>query len=1700
MNKHKTKLLAGCLVVTFFMTTVFSSNAFAATSRTQSLDPQTVSSEQRLFGLDRYETAAKIVQEGWKGASEYAVLSAGMDDNLVDALAAAPLAKLKNAPVLLTEGEVLNKYAEAELVRLGVKTVYVTTGDKVIREKVLNRLSELNITVVPLGGSDRYETALNIAKQMGTFNKFVVATAWNNADALSVASIAAAKGMPILLSDVNKIPDIVKAYIDEVKNNVSQTYILGGTGALTDNVKNALPNATRIGGMDRFGTNLEVLKTFANDLKYSKTYLANGEDDHLADALAGSPLAAQTASPVLLTGAMLPSESKEFAKLNLGSNIITFGGEAVVPAGVVKQLDSAIVYSEDGVTVGSADANQIMDIAESVRITAKNMTLKNAKSAYSIYIQGDNVVLDNVTVIGTLFIDPGENGTANINNVKAGKIVVLSGAKESIHLKNTEAGTLVVSSSSEVRVESSGTTKVGNTVVTSYAILDAAGGSLGSVEVVSVAGEAPVVTFKGTFDQPIVVSGAATIKADVNASIAKLEISPENKDQIITLDGKFTTVEVNKEAQVNLSSNTTVTNVVTNVKTELNVPSGASIENLDKKGNEVPVSGSGSVGGSTPSAGGGGGSSSGGDTTQITKSGSFGANGQGGVDAHTTLTYTLGENYTNGQVVFKLPSCMVAVENDFVGIAGAEEVGISSENISDNGHTVTISGVTASKGEEVTLKLFRDIEIGRWDFNVIGDCDGNGPKLQIAEPKVSLYRPDFTQADDALNAYLHAGGNDRDPEFVAVTEAMDGVIEASHAKPWNQVSVDAACEVLKDAVDALKAILDSPEFKMVDATIGQWSKDRTEPKSWEESEGWITLTTTAQQNSNSWYDWQGRGAVTNVGPTDMWKVETQVELTDELLNGTGVRTSLWVQVDGVNGTPNTQNNVLDWAILQYNNDPSTHFKGWESWDSTKGTWEPISDVSVEKGNYTLKMLYDKGKLSQYINGKLARAYNIEVDEGFGGVSTPSCLIIQSRTFGQEYTAKWKVPTVKYIKKYPAGTKFISNEAELTAAINAQAEGQTWVLKNGTYNTPRFDNITQGGQTGWYFPITANNITIIGESKENVILTSNVESANGNWASQDHISVWGNNVTIKNLTIKPKIETNKTIEVMGQNFTLNNVDFIQREDQTEQFAGSLYFNPQNPTKDIGNAFVENVLINDAWISCGEAVTSGSLTIKNSTIDFRGSAYANAYGGYGVISKNPVIKVVNGSSLKVYVDNSLADLQKQVLDRVPAGTKVILEKGTYYVLAELKIPDNVTLDSETNDAEIVVINEGEVFVKNVTELNSALKGDATTIYLAPGTYVLDSQIRISKAINIIGSGDSTVITKGNTPWTNATGSKGYASIISIVGVNDPVVLQNIKVTGATNITMTSPGSGTDYGSGINIVSSSVVKLINVTSTNNAAAGLVVNSSTVTAENLNTKGNGWYGVNVDQKDSGEASFTLTGNGVIDEGRQIISDVTTGTVVNADGYKLYQLGDSKASMWTNRPVTKAATITKVNGTSTSTILYSTIQAAIDGAGVGDTIDVCKGTYDANIKVNKKVILKGVPNKESIINGEIHLTAGSSGSTIEGFTINIGTSGYAVNCDTGIGDVTISNNVMNANPNGETALAVYINAGWGDKNVVTGNTFSGFYSEAAITIEIFPDPSTVVTEVKQNTFSNIHGEYLKVYGDREGRLVTDIKEQNDEI
>lgn len=287
----------------------------------------------RLWGSNRYDTSVSISKYGWSSATSI-VIATGED--FPDALSSAPLARKYNAPILLTQKSSLTSSVEAEINRLGAKNAFIIGGEGVISKTIEDTLREKNINVVRLSGRNRYETSASIANYLGKSNEIVVATGNDFPDALSIASYAAFNGIPILLSESNNLYSGVSDYI--ARNNVSKAYVIGGTGVISNSVSNVLPNAERIAGRNRYETNVAILNRFNDRFDITSSFFATGED--FPDALAGSVLAAQTESPIILVGKTVDSSTLNFIKPNVSriQNKQILGGEGAVSSNTMNNL------------------------------------------------------------------------------------------------------------------------------------------------------------------------------------------------------------------------------------------------------------------------------------------------------------------------------------------------------------------------------------------------------------------------------------------------------------------------------------------------------------------------------------------------------------------------------------------------------------------------------------------------------------------------------------------------------------------------------------------------------------------------------------------------------------------------------------------------------------------------------------------------------------------------------------------------------------------------------------------------------------------------------------------------------------------------------------------------------------------------------------------------------------------------------------------------------------------------------------------------------------------------------------------------------------------------------------------------------------------------------------------------------------------
>lgn len=360
---------------------------------------------ERISGSDRYETSAGICSYGFGSTSEYAIVALGED--FADALCAAPLAGKYGAPILITERNKLNSKIKEQLIRLKVKNAFIIGGTGAVGAGVEAEIKGMGITTTRISGADRYATSVNIASYLDKSGEIVVATGDNFPDALSMAPVAAGKKIPILLTGKDRIPESVEKYIKE--NKITKTYIVGGTGVISDRVKDMLPNPERLGGSDRYQTNTKVIERFANDLNFNTSYFSTGEN--FPDSLSGSGVAYRTSSPVILVSPYGSRDTENLVSANLSSirNIKIFGGYGAVNElslqGILKEKYAASssanignlgFAAQDGEWIyynGYDDSNLYKvsaDGANKVKLSTDDASFINVKNGWVYYSNGSD--------------------------------------------------------------------------------------------------------------------------------------------------------------------------------------------------------------------------------------------------------------------------------------------------------------------------------------------------------------------------------------------------------------------------------------------------------------------------------------------------------------------------------------------------------------------------------------------------------------------------------------------------------------------------------------------------------------------------------------------------------------------------------------------------------------------------------------------------------------------------------------------------------------------------------------------------------------------------------------------------------------------------------------------------------------------------------------------------------------------------------------------------------------------------------------------------------------------------------------------------------------------------------------------------------------------------------------------------------------
>ncbi|HBE9334868.1 TPA: cell wall-binding protein Cwp10 [Clostridioides difficile] len=302
---------------------------------------------KKLKGVDRFETAVKISQSGWT-KSDTVVIVNGEDKSMVDGLTATPLASVKNSPILLSSNEKLPQKTVEELKRLNPSKVIVIGGNNSMPNSVVEAIKAVNskISVQRIGGDTRYQTSINIAKEIDKTNnvsKLYIGAGNGEADSLSIASLAGKEKTPIVLTQKDGVDNEAEQFIKS--NKVSNIYFIGGVEKISNKaieqvgkIANKDISNNRVAGQTRQETNAKVIDKFYSQSKLDGVVVAN--QDKLIDALAVGPLAAKNNSPVILATNTLDKSQESSLKGKNSSKLFEVGGG--IASSVIDKIKSLI--------------------------------------------------------------------------------------------------------------------------------------------------------------------------------------------------------------------------------------------------------------------------------------------------------------------------------------------------------------------------------------------------------------------------------------------------------------------------------------------------------------------------------------------------------------------------------------------------------------------------------------------------------------------------------------------------------------------------------------------------------------------------------------------------------------------------------------------------------------------------------------------------------------------------------------------------------------------------------------------------------------------------------------------------------------------------------------------------------------------------------------------------------------------------------------------------------------------------------------------------------------------------------------------------------------------------------------------------------------------------------------------------------------
>lgn len=295
-----------------------------------------------IVGKNRYETASLIAS---KLSYDKAIIVNGM--SLVDGLAASGLSGAISGPILLAQ---VNSIPQTTINSLkGVKTVYIVGGTGVVSKEVENKIKSMGISVKRVAGPNRFSTSIAVANEINSIKSitelYYVNGMTGQADAMSIAPVAAKSGNPVILTNGNN----TDYRLDVI------SYSVGGTGVMGAWFDSF---TERLSGANRFLTNKVVINKFFSE----KDHVYLSKSDELIDSLTSSALK----KPVVLINNY--SDKSVIAGAKSATVIGNVNANAVSQAKSYIYGDAVVFYSQhqddETLFAGSAIVDAIASVGK----------------------------------------------------------------------------------------------------------------------------------------------------------------------------------------------------------------------------------------------------------------------------------------------------------------------------------------------------------------------------------------------------------------------------------------------------------------------------------------------------------------------------------------------------------------------------------------------------------------------------------------------------------------------------------------------------------------------------------------------------------------------------------------------------------------------------------------------------------------------------------------------------------------------------------------------------------------------------------------------------------------------------------------------------------------------------------------------------------------------------------------------------------------------------------------------------------------------------------------------------------------------------------------------------------------------------------------------------------------------------------------